>query len=421
MVPPAPAADDRADSAWLTQIRSILQLSAGGVLVGLEGAHPACAGPLVEQLLEAGTSVLICFSGRELLAAPEGSRVVLLHAARDAEILNMARPIVAERRLQVFVWLQHGDRRELSRRARDFLDWMQLTVEVPTFVPTYAIKALRRALDDGGSLLWEGLPLRELIPEVTVLRPNVADGNALAAMQKGPVVVHAARGKDEVTHFEALHRAAGNRWGIIWEEPDVVPEHADRVIAKPLDWEVASAWLGDAGVDEPRIEGARLELDPIAISRRAGRELPALAAAGDAAGGHAVQRGTETSPKALRVLFPARPVVLTLERDDQGQLVVRYQGTPLSLFHDALAIVEEPCSLPVTLEIRDFDSRGERWTVTAEHGGYVWARGTGCCYFSWDETEGAVEVVVVASSARGSSQSRWFFVEVTAALDDLEP
>lgn len=120
------------------------------------------------------------------------------------------------------------------------------------------------------------------------------------------------------------------------------------------------------------------------------------------------------------MLFPAKPVVLTLERDDQGQLVLRYQDTPLSLFQDALAIIEEPSSLPVTIEIRDFESRGERWTVTAQHGGHVWVRGLGGCHFSWDVTEGAVEVVVVASSARGSSQSRSFFVEVTATGSDRD-
>ena len=384
------------------------------MVIGLEGAHLACAGPLMERLLEGGADVRVCFSGRELLAAPEGSRVVLLHAARDAELLNMVRPAIAERRLRVFVWLQHGDRRELRRRARDFLDWMQLTVEVPSFVPTYAMKALRRALDDGASLLWEGPPLRELIPGVTVLLPHVADGDALAAMQKGPVVIHEPRGKDEVTHLEALHRAAGNRWGIIWEEPDVAPEHAERVIAKPLDWEVASTWLGDAGVDQPRIEAARLELDPIAVSRRAGREPPPLCAAGEAAGGSALQPGTETGPRALRVVFPSQPVTLTLERDDQGQLVVRYQDTPLSLFHDALEIVEEPSSLPVTIEIHDFESRGERWTANAQHGAHAWARGAGCCHSTWDATEGEVEVVVIASSPRGSSQSRAFFLEVTS-------
>lgn len=346
--------------------------------------------------------------------------MVLLHAARDAELLNRVRPIVAERRLRVFVWLQAGDRRELRRRARDFLDWMQLTVEVPSFVPTYALTALHRALDDGASLVWEGPPLRELIPEVTVLSPSVTDGDALAAMQHGPVVIQAARGTSEITHFEALHRAAGKRWAILWEQPDIVPEHADRVIATPLDWELASAWLADAGVAESRIEAARLELDPIAVSRRAGRELPPLSAAGGATGSHGLQRGTKPGPNALRVSLPPKPVILTLERDDQGQLVMRYQDIPLSSFQDALAIVEEPSSLPVTIEIHDFESRGERWTVTAEHGGYVWARGPGRCQSSWDGTEGKVEVVVVASSARGSSQSRSFFVEVTATGSDRD-
>lgn len=79
------------------------------MIIGLEGAHPACAGPLVELLLEEGAPVRACFTARELLDAPEDARVVLLHAARYADFLNMVRPVVSERRLRVLVWRQQGD------------------------------------------------------------------------------------------------------------------------------------------------------------------------------------------------------------------------------------------------------------------------------------------------------------------------
>jgi hypothetical protein len=344
MVPPAPAAHDHADPAWLTRIGNILHLTKGGVIIGLEGAHPGCAGPLIERLREGSADVRVCFSGREILAVPEGSRVVLLHAARDAEFLNMVRPVVAERRLRVFVWLQPGDRRELSRRARDFLDWVQVTIDVPRFVPEYAMAALRRALDGGASVVWEGPSLSELIPEVAVLLPNADDGQALAAMRQGPVVVRDARGVEEVGRFEALHRATGGEFGIIWERPDVLPQCAERVIADPLDWQLASTWLDEAGIQDPRVEAARLHLDPVAIAHRAGREPPPLLAAKSAVG---ATSAAAAGSGGMHSYFPSGSVTLTAEIDEHGGLEVRHQGVPLGDYDDALVIVEVPSSLPL--------------------------------------------------------------------------
>lgn len=251
------------------------------MIIGLEGAHPACVGPLIELLLEDRAPVRVCFTARELLDAPEDARVVLLHAARDAEFLNMVRPVVSERRLRVLVWLQPGDRRELSRRARDFLDWMQESVDIPEFVPRYAEEALRRVFDEGASISWEGPFPSSLVTPITVLLPHDDDALAIEAMRRGPVVIHRPRDAEEVAHFEAMRSIADGGHGILWEEPAVLPAGATRVIAEPLDWEVAAGWLEEAGVEDPRIEAAKLQLDPLAISSRAGREPPSLPSATD--------------------------------------------------------------------------------------------------------------------------------------------
>lgn len=218
-----------------------------------------------------------CFTARELLDAPEDARVVLLHAARYADFLNMVRPVVSERRLRVLVWLQQGDRRQLSRRAPDFLDWMQEYVTIPDFPPPYALRALDRAREEGASVVWEGRPLYDLLPGAAVLLPDdVAEHDAIEAMRKGMVVVHRPRDLAEIARFEAMHRTAGGRFGIIWDEPAILPAGATRIIAEPLDWEQASEWLAQADVDQPRIEAARLALDPMAIALRAGRAAPPL-------------------------------------------------------------------------------------------------------------------------------------------------
>lgn len=247
------------------------------MVIGLDGAHDACAGPLVELLLEDGAEVRICFEVREILDAPDDSRVVLLNAVRDAELLNLVRPVVSERRLRLLVWLRPGDRRELSRRARDFVDWMQESIDVPKVVPRYAWSALQQALETGTSTTWEGSSLDELIPGAQVLRPEKTDEDfGIEAMRSGPVVVHRAGNEEEVDGIEAMHRAAGGSFGLIWHDPAVLPARVTRIVARPLDWQSASKWLAAAGSKYPRLEAARLHLDPITISARAGRPPPPL-------------------------------------------------------------------------------------------------------------------------------------------------
>jgi len=267
---------------------------------------------LVEVLLGEGAEVRVCFQAREVLDAPAHARVILLNAARDAEILNLARPVVAERKLRLFVWLRPGDRRELGLRARDFLDWMQETVDVPEFPPGY--------------------------------------------------------------------------------------------VGEPVDWELASHALAEAGKTDPRIQAARLHLDPMAISLETGGKLPPRFGS-DPGRGHV--------PK-LRILFPSYRVTFDTELDFNGQLVVRYQGTPLR-YYDQIEIVIEPSSLPIGLEIRDFMSGAHDWEIRAQticdKQIDVWARGPHGCY--WDSAEGKMEVEIIAISGEEALEPRRLFIEIT--------
>lgn len=422
MVPPTPALDDHADPAWLDRIRNILHLSLGGTVVGLDGAHPACAWPLLEAVSEGATDVRVCFTGSELVQAPEGARVVLLNAARDAELLNRVRPVIAERRLQLFVWLRPGDRRELSRRARDFLDWMQQSVDVPGFAPAYAVVALRDRLEQHASTTWEGPRLRELVSEVTVLHSDVDEAEAIAAMRRGPVVVHRAGSVDEIARIEAMHRVAGEQHGIIWEEPAVLPEGVARIIARPLDWEVASAWLSVAGVKEPRIEAARLLLDPMEVARRAGRDPPPLGASSELQPSSAGTDALGVGPRSMHIHAHSRAVTLTAGLDVHGELEVRHRGTPLGYFGSAIAIEEDPSLLPVTIEILDFTGESQVWRVTAYHQGSqraeVWQRDADRCHARWGETEGSMDIEVVATSTDGEQRARHILIEVISSHRD---
>ncbi len=243
--------------------------------MGLEDAHLAAAGPLVEALVTGGDEVRICFDARELTAVPEGSAVVLLNAARDADWLNLARPVVSERQLRLFVWLQPGDLRTLRERAPDFLDWMQQSVEVPPSLPGYAAAALGRALGGGESIAWIGPGLRELLPAtVSTLDRSTGDSEAAAAMSAGPVVVRGLARAADLDRFVEAYDAAGTGLGIVWDEPPAVAEGATLVVAEPMEWEEAARWLAEAGVAEPRLEAARRDLDPVMIASLGGRPVP---------------------------------------------------------------------------------------------------------------------------------------------------
>jgi integrase len=137
VVPPPRPADDLPGHPWLTEIRTILRLSRGGVLVGLYGAHSGVVRPLVEALEDGSDPLVIAFSVTDLLDAPAGARVVLLDALRDPDGLNLVRPVVVERGLRVFVWLYPGELGQLRRRAPDFVDWMQRSVDIPVFLPDF--------------------------------------------------------------------------------------------------------------------------------------------------------------------------------------------------------------------------------------------------------------------------------------------
>jgi hypothetical protein len=360
----------------------------------------------------------VCFSGPELLQAPEGARVVLLNAARDAELLNLARTVISERRLHVLVWLRPEDRRELRRRARDFLDWMQQSVDVPDFAPAYAVVALRDSLEQHASTTWEGPRLRELIPEVTVLHPDVGVDEATAAMRQGPVVVHRAGAVDEVARIEALHRVAGGEHGIIWEEPAVLPGGARRIIARPLDWELASEWLSMAGVNEPRVEAARLGLDPMAVARRAGREPPLLGSSSEPPQSSNGTDGVGNGTRALHVLARSWTVTITAGLDSRGGLELRDRGTPLH-YYDNLVFEADSSVLPLRIEIRDFLEHRAGWEVTAynlgNQGSEAWVRDVDRCYFDWGPTKGRVDVEVVATSDRGEQRAHHIRIEVIAS------
>lgn len=260
----------------------------------------ACAGPLCRALLADGPTS-ICFSGPELLEVTSGNRVVLLNAARDADYLNAVRPVIAEHELRVFVWLKPGDRATLRQHAPDFLDWMQQSIDVPAFLPEYATRALKAALNDGESITWEGPPLVDCVPgDVVWLTKDTTLQQARELMENGPVVVgRVAREKEQ--QFAEIARSIKPCRGIVWDEPLEPKEGAQRIIADAMEWELASIWFDTMGV-AARLEAACHDLDPVVIATLANQAPP------DNARAQVARQNRKPNPEPVKPQQPrARP------------------------------------------------------------------------------------------------------------------
>ena len=150
MVPAPRATDAEPDpdgplALWRRQIRTVLSVSEGGIIVGLNGAHWAAAKPLVAELRGDGAPVRVCVDPRELLSIPAGSRVVLLEYVHDLAWLNLHRPVVRERKLRLFLWCLDQHINEMRVHAADFLDWVSHRVTIPPFLSQFAKRRLEEA------------------------------------------------------------------------------------------------------------------------------------------------------------------------------------------------------------------------------------------------------------------------------------
>ncbi len=85
-------------------------------------------------------------------------------------------------------------------------------------------------------------------------------------------------------------------------------------------------------------------------------------------------------------------------------LQVYYTSQNLAQHDNALHAEHE--NLPIRIEIRDFSVAGVQWEINASHpaptGPASWTRSTaGSAYFDFDNTNGEVEVTVIAEASTG--------------------
>lgn len=123
----------------------------------MDYALPERLGELVRALLGEHPDVEVLTDVKAAVDATEGSVLVLVPKAEDAEWLNLRRPIFAQRQLKVVLFCDRGTTLALSERAVDFFDWVSQHHDCPQGPPLHAVFGFRSAVAaDAPGIVWLG-------------------------------------------------------------------------------------------------------------------------------------------------------------------------------------------------------------------------------------------------------------------------
>ena len=167
MVPTTPAAhagEARVEYHWLGKLARWLELGREKVAILVEEASPGGLRPLVSMLLEREPPV-VCFHVTDLLDVPAGSLVVLTLHEAELNWINLNRPIIANKRLRLVLWLDFPLHR-LKAKAPDFFDWISHIVRCPRLPPQLTVRKLRDARAALQPVAWRGKDLDEALDRI---------------------------------------------------------------------------------------------------------------------------------------------------------------------------------------------------------------------------------------------------------------
>lgn len=143
----------------------------------MDQARPQLLGQLVRALLPRYPDLQVPVRLSQISALPQGSTLVLVPHAEDADQLNLGRPIFAYRELHAILFCDSETTVALARQAPDFFDWISHRVECPSsalpYVPMYVRAAdLREA---GTRLESAGARLPGRMAALVHLQPELID------------------------------------------------------------------------------------------------------------------------------------------------------------------------------------------------------------------------------------------------------
>lgn len=244
----------------------MLGLPGESIVIQLVASDDALAPALIEGLraLTPARPLRVAFDAQGLYDAPEGARVVLVGPERSARALNLHRPVVRTRRLQLLLWCTPQGAFELKGAAPDMNSWVSHRLHLPAAWPPRVAEALDAAQRQGEalSLLGPASPPLGFTPLVASLDP----APLAAALDEGPVWLTGAQ--DALDVFTALAVwAERGRHGLVLHDPAVVAGVLPCLDAAPTPWDEAAEACGPLGDDttDPGALAARLGLDPAAL------------------------------------------------------------------------------------------------------------------------------------------------------------
>jgi tetratricopeptide (TPR) repeat protein len=177
MVLPAPPAHATpAEPHWFDKVVVAIDLSAHGVLTLVDHAAPSRLREAYLRLRVRDPATDLIVDVQRLAELPPGITVILAvtpSISSDAlDWLNLNRPLVADRRLNIVLWCEDDAAAVLARGAPDFFDWISARVDCPPAPAAFAVadvKAAIRARAPG--IAWAGPGLEETLTTVRPGRP----------------------------------------------------------------------------------------------------------------------------------------------------------------------------------------------------------------------------------------------------------
>jgi RNA polymerase sigma factor (sigma-70 family) len=245
--PPTPhAGEAQVDYHWLSKLARWLELGRRKVAVLIESATAGGLRALVASLLARESRPVVCFHATELLDVPDDSLVVLTVQEAELNWLNLNRPIVANKRLRLILWLDFPLHR-LRSRAPDFFDWISHVVRCPQRPPQFVVKGLLDAHAANRPVAWRGRHLDVALDAIGLGGARIAAGKEFAqvvatiASDRVPIWTEAL----DVWHslrIELAMQHVQQEWWIV-DRPGFESPRYLAVSDETLPWEAATERL----------------------------------------------------------------------------------------------------------------------------------------------------------------------------------
>ncbi|MCX4242489.1 sigma-70 family RNA polymerase sigma factor [Paraliomyxa miuraensis] len=255
----------------MSKIARWLHLGREKVAILVEGASVGGLRSLLSSLLHEASPPVVCFHAPELLDVPSGSLVVLTVHEAELNWLNLNRPIIANKRLRILLWLEFPLHR-LRGGAPDFFDWISHVVRCPSRPPEFAVRGLLAAKAAGRPVAWRGRALEAVMDRAGLEGARVEAGEEFSALvarlepqgSAVPVWV-AAQDPWHALRVDVATRHTGCSWWIVdhpaFQDDRYAVVHDDASSWEAATWRIA-ALLPEADRSWAACASALVEAEP---------------------------------------------------------------------------------------------------------------------------------------------------------------